>query len=311
MAFLDSAHIARLKNEGCGFRIRPPQESTGQPKSLSPDQTGRQLSNSENVRKSDLRDKAEVSTRTTILEPVPSQPESIAGPLDASIDPKRDFILRILQTAENGSPSWGFSQISIMHDGPNRRLQLTYGIQFDEAGDLGKLLSMYCSEGGQYGTQIAPYLQAVNKGTPSATILSQAKGFQSLLRQAGTDKIMQDLEIKLFMETSWNPAVKWSKQNGFVLPLSFLIIADSFLQSNQMLGFLLRRVQSKTPVADRQAEQEWITSYATARNKWLEASGGALTVSSYRTKCYLSMIQRSDWQLNSMVSMNGYRLSAS
>jgi hypothetical protein len=219
------------------------------------------------------------------------------------------LILSILQTAENGRPGWGFSDVSIMRDGdPNRRLQVTLGIQFDEAGDLPKLLKSYCAESGQYAVQVLPYLPKVNTGNNTATVLSQARGFQDLLRSAGSDQVMQRLQIELFKATSWNPALRWVRANGLCFPLSLLIVADSFLQSNQMRPSLVQRVRIALPVTSQVDEKNWVTDYTNARHAWLKAAGGAMATSSYRTDCYLRLIAKGDWELTSEVVMNGNRV---
>ena len=196
-----------------------------------------------------------------------------------------------------------------MRDGdPNRRLQVTLGIQFDEAGDLPKLLKSYCVQNGQFAMQISPYLAKLNTGNDAATVLSQSQRFRDLLRNAGADPVMQRLQIEIFKATSWDPALRWAKARKFALPLSFLIVADSFLQSNQMLSRLTQRVRVALPVTSQADEKDWVTGYTKIRNAWLKAAGGAMAASSYRTECYLRLIARGDWDLTSDVVMNGNRI---
>jgi chitosanase len=196
-----------------------------------------------------------------------------------------------------------------MRDGdPNRRLQVTLGIQFDEAGDLPKLLKSYCAQNGQFAVQISPYLSKLNTGNDTATVLSQSQRFHDLLRNAGADPVMQRLQIEMFKATSWDPALRWAKTRGFSLPLSFLIVADSFLQSNQMLSRLTQRVRVPLPVTGQADEKDWVTGYTKIRNAWLKAAGGAMAASSYRTECYLRLIAGGFWDLTSDVVMNGTRI---
>jgi chitosanase len=196
-----------------------------------------------------------------------------------------------------------------MRDGdPNRRLQVTLGIQFDEAGDLPKLLKSYCAQNGQFAAQISPYLSKLNTGNDTATVLSQSQRFRDLLRNAGADPVMQRLQKEMFKATSWDPALGWAKARRFSLPLSFLIVADSFLQSDQMLSRLIQRVRVPLPVTSQADEKNWVTGYTKIRNAWLKAAGGAMAASSYRTECYLRLIARGDWDLTSDVVMNGNRI---
>jgi hypothetical protein len=77
---------------------------------------------------------------------------------------------------------------------------------------------------------------------------------------------MRRLQIELFKTTSWNAALRWVQAKGFCFPLSLLIVADLFLQSNQMRPGLVQRVRIELPVTSRMDEKNWITDYTDARH---------------------------------------------
>jgi len=80
-------------------------------------------------------------------------------------------------------------------------------------------------------------------------LIDQARdddAFKSLLRAAGNDPVMQKAQDFIFASETWDSAQRWFNENGFTLPLSMLVIADSFLQSGSMLRFLRQRFKEVT-----------------------------------------------------------------
>jgi chitosanase len=221
-------------------------------------------------------------------------------------------ILSVLKAAETGSASGDYSLVSLLHDGINDCLQVTYGIQFDEAsGDLARVLTNYSQGSGQFVGQLTPYIGSCNiiLPDPNATELSQDTAFQSLLQQAGADTAMQQVQDSLFESETWTPALNWAKIEGFTLALSLLVISDSFLQSGEIPTFLRDQFAAVPPI-DGGDEKTWITEYTAVRNNWLLTSGDtALENSAYRTECYVGLIENNDWDLTSTINMNGVLIS--
>jgi chitosanase len=212
---------------------------------------------------------------------------------------QEETILRILEAIETGRPGGDYGLVSLLHDGEGDRLQITLGIQFDEAsGDLKKVLRLYQSRSGDAAPKLAPYIPRINTfATTSATVLGLDQGFHGLLRSLGSDPVMQNAQDDIFEQETWLPAKEWADQNGFTLPLSLLVIADSFLQSGSMLSFLRRRFVERVP-ARGGLEKSWIRAYVTVRHSWLKGSANAaLRNSSYRTLLYLSLLELQDWAL--------------
>jgi chitosanase len=212
---------------------------------------------------------------------------------------QEETILRILAAMETGRPDGDYGLISLIHDGQGDRLQVTLGIQFDEAsGDLKKVLRLYQSRSGEATPKLLPFIPKINTyATRSATILSLDDSFHSLLRSLGSDSVMQQAQDDIFEQETWLPAKAWADQNGFSLPLSLLVIADSFLQSGGMLSFLRNRFVERTP-ARGGLEKSWIRAYVTVRHAWLKGSANAaLRNSSYRTLLYLRLLELQDWAL--------------
>jgi hypothetical protein len=78
---------------------------------------------------------------------------------------------------------------------------------------------------------------------------------------------MQKVQIDLFEMETVNPAKKWFADQGFTLPLSLLIILDSFLQSGTIPRSLQGRVDQRMPVEGGD-ERAWIGEYVRVRHEW-------------------------------------------
>jgi chitosanase len=216
------------------------------------------------------------------------------------------FIRRILSTAETGKPEWNPSSVYVYKD-DNRykppRQQITLSIGFTEGGgNLKKVLERYTEKGGVLTEDFAPYLATMGRGT---TLASDVR-FKNLLREAGTEHAMKQAQEECFDELYLEPAFRWAFEYGFVLPLSYLVITDSFLHSGSMLPFLMDRFPEKKPVAGGD-EKDWINQYLNARKNWLENhSNKILQNTVYRVNCYLIELAKGNWGLSSgSLVMNG------
>jgi chitosanase len=216
----------------------------------------------------------------------------------------------VLKAAETGTPSGNYSLVTVLADGKNGRRQVTLGIQFDEhSGDLGRVLDLYIENDGRYAQELGRYRSLVDTGNNTSTVLAQDEAFKALLREAGSDLVMQSAQDSIFAAETWDPAQQWFEENGFTLPLSMLVITDSFLQSGSMLWFLRQRFK-EVPPAQGGREKMFISDYTNHRHLWLSGHlNRAIHNSAYRTRCYLAQINSENWNLDSLpIVMNGVRV---
>jgi chitosanase len=215
-----------------------------------------------------------------------------------------DFIRRVLSIAETGKAEWDPGAVYVYGDdnryNPPCR-QITLSIGFTEGGgNLKKVLLRYRENRGTYAKAFESYLP--NMG---ARTLAENSVFRNLLKTAGEDPVMLQTQKDCFDELYLGPAFKWAETNGFTEPLSYLVIADSFLHSGSMLDFLMRRFPEKKPGAGGN-ERKWITDYLRARHDWLKAhSNKILNKTVYRAECFLEGIAKDNWDLSGVLVMNG------
>jgi chitosanase len=211
-------------------------------------------------------------------------------------------IKNVLNIAEQGTQTIPYGKVEVMPDGPNGVRQVTLSVGFTQYGsNLGKVLKEYAKRGGRYHG-LADY--AMDDAS-----LADNRDFKNLLKAAGSDPIMQEVQEDLYTSLYIGPALAWAETEGFTEPLSLLVIADSFLHSGSMLGFLRQRFVEKTPKAGGQ-ERVWIASYTEVRHNWLaNHSTKLLRNTVYRTKYYRQLIDLGDWPLevHHNYAMNGIK----
>jgi chitosanase len=222
-------------------------------------------------------------------------------------DADLDFIRRILSVAECGKPDFPYSEVYVYADDnrfdPPRR-QVTYSIGFTESGNLKTVLEHYIKAGGLLAKDLKPFLAGL--GDKSRGSLAGNKLFISLLVTAGKEPCMAQVQREEFDRMYLSRAINWGEEHGFSLNLSFLVIADSYLHSGSMLGFLMAKFPEKKPI-DGGDEKTWIRSYLEVRHQWLKKhSNKILHKTVYRADCYMREATKGNWDLSgSPIVMHG------
>lgn len=207
----------------------------------------------------------------------------------------------IVNVFETGSITGGYGTVSIYKDGKANSRQITYGrSQTTEQGNLHTLISMYVSNQGQFANEFSPYLSSIGK-----TSLVDDSLFRSLLRKAGNDPIMRQTQDYFFDIIYYTPALHFFDGYKFVLPLSMLVIYDSYIHSGSVPGFL-RQGFKEMPPSMGGSEKKWVTAYTQTRQDWLKTnSKQILRKTVYRTGCFLEQIKNDNWDLMLPVNANG------
>lgn len=218
------------------------------------------------------------------------------------------FIREVLTIAEQGTRTIPYSKVEVMADGPGGKNQITLSIGFTEfGGNLKKVIQRYCDQGGLLFGKFAPYLTKLG-----VTPLAADNTFKQLLRDAGKEEVMQQVQEDSFEEFYLSPAFRFCKVNKMELPLSFLVVCDSYLHSGSVPDFLRKRFPAALPAKDMEAEKQWVREYTTTRHDWLATHNNRLLRNTiYRTSYYKAVIKDEDWQLERahLVAMNGVKPS--
>jgi chitosanase len=210
---------------------------------------------------------------------------------------------QVINVFETGTIQGNYAAIAIFPDGPHGIRQITYGrSQTTEYGNLEELIQMYADANGLFSAQLRPFIEIIG-----ITPLVDNHEFKQLLREAGrTDPVMRRIQDEFFDKRYFQPAMLWADTHAFVLPLSALIIYDSFIHSGGILGFLRKRFP-EVPPAKGGDEKTWMTQYVDVRHAWLSThSNTILQATVYRTQCFKREIARNNWNLSQLpINANG------
>jgi len=213
-------------------------------------------------------------------------------------------IVAIVNVFETGDTEGDYGAVSIFADAPDGHKQITYGrSQTTENAGLKDLLLMYAEQFGAYSHELQRYIPSIKKWT-----LYTDLEFRRLLKAAGTDPIMRRCQDKIFEEQYFNPAMKWADDNLFFLPLSALVIYDSFIHSGSVPSWLRNKFPEPIP-ANGGTEKEWVREYVKTRGDWLKtAANPALHSTVYRTDTFSTLIKNDNWMLVLPITAHGVKI---
>ena len=205
---------------------------------------------------------------------------------------KKSLIKKILLAFEQSSTNIKYDAIYKYNDGPNDKKQITVSFGITEYGNLKTLIKNYCFRNGKHTEEFTPYIQKI--GTEA--LVNDSK-FLSLLKEACSEDIMKECQEQAYDDMYINPALAFCDKNKLELPLSKLVVCDSYLHSGSILASLRNSFTESVP-ANGGNEKIWVESYCKARRNWLaKHSRTILHNTVYRMDFMLDRIKKGDWEL--------------
>jgi chitosanase len=226
------------------------------------------------------------------------------------MDKNIDLIKRILTCFEQSSQTIKYDKIYMWNDGPSvegkriKQITVSFGIT-EWGGSLKKLINEYSQQKGIYSSTLSKYASQLEVKS-----LITEKEFVDTLSTAGReDIIMQKCQDKIFIETYIQPALAWCDKNKLTLPLSKLVVADSFLHSGGILPFLRNRFAESVP-SNGGDEKKWIQEYCRVRRDWLKThENKILNNTVYRVDFMQTQVINDNWNLEKFpVIANGVKI---
>jgi chitosanase len=214
-------------------------------------------------------------------------------------------IIRCFETGKVASANYG--AIALLSDGPGNRMQITYGAsQTTEYGMLKTLLEMYIKASGKFAGSFQKWIRMV--GNVKEDSLSINREFLDLLKAAATDPIMQQTQDRFFMIYYFNPARQWFEKNWFTLPLSLLVVYDSYVHSGSVMNSLRNKFAEAVPASGGD-EKKWINAYVEVRDAWLESNTKRpiLQKTDYRTDSFIFAMKNNNWNLDQPFKVVNYK----
>jgi hypothetical protein len=226
-----------------------------------------------------------------------------------------DAIVSIFETGKLPSPA-AYGTASILADGAG----ISYGVhQVTAASLLPALLAEYDRRDGLYAGRLRPYLAqlgATRELRPPGPYPEWVELVLELLRAAGSDPIMQQVQRDLFARGYWEPATAYATSIGLELPLSHLAVYDTWIQSGGGRVARLRDRFPASPPSKGGDEQRWTAQFLGARRKWLaefSSHDGAkqrlVRSTVYRVDALLELVEADAWDLRLPLVVRGVRIS--
>lgn len=226
-----------------------------------------------------------------------------------------ETITTILETGRLPGPE-AYGTVTILADGAG----LSYGARQATAGSssLTGVLQAFERRGGQL--QRGDYaLVGASVGYDCLVLDERAKArgcrkpapppiveLSQRLKAWGSDPRMQAAQEEIFRERYAEPAERYTERLGLVLPLSYCVIHDTWIQSNPQVIADLRQRFPEYPPSLGGEEKRWTTAFLKARHQWLSNHPrAAVRTSAYRTKALLELVAEDRWLLERPLTIRG------
>lgn len=163
------------------------------------------------------------------------------------------------------------------------------------SGNLFKLVDGYCkAPGAALGQELSGYLQKLETKNQA---LNDDPQIKSLLRRAGLDPVMTDVQDKFFYEMFMVPALQRWKDYGFTTALSAAVIYDSYIHGS--FDLIAKRATASAGEPNAENEKRWIKAYLDQRLNWLKThSNKILNNTAIRIEALLELYEAKNWDLN-------------
>ncbi|GLQ07262.1 chitosanase [Sneathiella chinensis] len=174
------------------------------------------------------------------------------------------------------------------------------------SGNLCSLIENYIQTANcAYGSAFEKYHKPLEK---KDFALDFDEGFRALLRQAGTDPVMQAVQDRFFDEAFWRPALRSADYISATTALGVAIIYDSRIHGNWHA--LRDQVIETSGSLESMGEEAWFASYVAHRRNWLAThSNDLLQKTVYRMESFRDLIMDENWSLALPLHIRGVKLS--
>jgi chitosanase len=211
----------------------------------------------------------------------------------------------IVNIFETGSVRGSYGDVTLL---PGDSGQLTYGRSQTTlaSGNLFLLIQAYCARSdGQFSAAMKQYLPSLEACDRS---LNYDAVFRSLLREAGDDPVMQEVQDNFFDRIYWEPALRSARVLGVVSALGTAIVYDSSVHGSwaHVRDLTRKRFGELFDIG----EDEWLQHYVDTRREWLaENANQLLHRTVYRMDAFKHIIEAGNWNLTLPLSVRGLAIT--
>lgn len=211
----------------------------------------------------------------------------------------------IVNIFEAGTPHGIYSKVTVLEGDTGHltygRCQTTLG-----SGNLALLIHDYCESEGEFSEALKPYLSDLDRRD---TKLDGDEKLKSLLRQAGDDPIMQNIQDAFFERVYWMPSHTTAERMGISKSLCVTVVYDSHIHGS--FGKVRDIIYQKHGSVEKIGEEKWIGAYVSERRNWLANHAQPnLRRTVYRMDAFKNLINGGRWDLPLPLSVRGVVITA-
>ncbi len=206
---------------------------------------------------------------------------------------KKKAAQAIVNIFETGTPYGDYGRVTLL---PGDSGHLTYGRSQTTlaSGNLYLLIKSYCNTpGAELADELAGFLPRLDDIDLS---LDQNIRFRRLLREAGSDPVMQEVQDNFFDRVYWEPAFRTAEATGIKCELGVSVVYDSFIHGS---WHTVKKLTDKEagPISEI-GETNWVAEYVMTRRNWLATHPNPLLHSTvYRMDSFRQIITTQNWTL--------------
>jgi chitosanase len=211
----------------------------------------------------------------------------------------------IVNIFETGTIRGNYGDVTLMRGDSG---QLTYGRSQTTlaSGNLFLLINDYAQRNdGAYSEAMKPYLSALEAND---TALNTNSKFRQLLRDAGDDPVMQEVQDAFFDRVYWDPAMRSADALGATSALGAAIVYDSTVHGSW--AHVRDMTRKEYGELSRIGEEAWMGYYVDERRNWLATHPNPLLHKTvYRMDSFKGIIAAKNWRLGLPLSVRGLSIT--
>ncbi|HTW36666.1 MAG TPA: peptidoglycan-binding protein [Rhizomicrobium sp.] len=211
----------------------------------------------------------------------------------------------IVNIFETGSIRGDYADVTLL---PGDSGQLTYGRSQTTlaSGNLFLLIQDYCGQNdGSLSAALKPYLSKLQACDSS---LNNDMTFRSLLKDAGSDPVMQEVQDAFFDRVYWDPAMRSADALGAQSALGAAIVYDSTVHGSwaQVRDMTRKQFGELKQIG----EVQWMSDYVETRRQWLATYPNPLLHKTvYRMDAFRQIINAGNWKLGLPLVVRGLSIT--
>ncbi len=211
----------------------------------------------------------------------------------------------IVQVFETGSVRGDYGKVTLL---PGDTGHLTYGKAQTTlgSGNLYFLIKDYVdASGAEFGRALKPFLPRLER---KDTRLDRHRRFKRLLRNAGDDKVMREVQDIFFDRVYWEPTLRSAEYIGATTALGTAIIYDSRIHGSWHA--VRDQVIAQYGALSALGEEPWMAKYVAHRRNWLaNHSNPGLHPTVYRMDELKHLMNNGRWDLSVPFMVRGLSIS--